>query len=192
MLANNDKLVSLHHMTFGYRTCLLNTTFADTMCDKFTLKFMVKGAQTFPMFGFGYAYSSIDKLDSDSGLGRGFNADYSVGVYLDPNQNKLEAFPNYTCDRQLNWGSFSNFGNSDIIELSFDFLKDKMDIYHNNNFVDYVSLHYKRQTPKNTLFMRIIEDSDEELVDNDCKGIIPGVCLDTNEISIELLECVFE
>ena len=145
--------------------------FTDKICNKFELKFRIE-FQDYLFCEFGYLSSSESlKRFKYQGFGEGSDKNHdnvSVGLIL--RRNVLEYHDDRGGDwtkqdeRELNGDSLNKFKSCDIIKLVFDFVGDLLEIYQGCNVLDKVSLKGD-------------------------KSIIPGVGLQLEDDSIELLEC---
>ena len=174
---NDDKIVKIKEMQFSHEICLVNQVFSDKICSQFDIKYIVRHTQDSYaqlLCDFGYLIhdindENIEKLDfeSDGFGGATRNEHISAGFTIVGSSGVIMLHDTQIKNRSnpfLKFGSLSTFKSGDIIKLSFSFKQNKWEIYHNDNFIDKISLHGH-------------------------KRIIPGVGLKATYCWIEIFEC---
>ena len=176
---SDTKIMKTQQPDGEYLRCsigLMDKCITNKMCDKFQIDFKID----FPKYNIssslhiGYASSFKDVIHWNDALGELDNGDIgkTYGIYINGRS---------TMTLHKTWGlplpemlkyppqcykSKTYFQNGDIFTLSFDFVKDCIDIYHNYRYADTTPLDGR-------------------------KSIIPGVSVWDYQDSIEIVECRF-
>ena len=149
---------------YGYLTCFLDDEITDCDCNIFNLYIKwLKGGDHFLM---GYITSTIKEFDSSKSTWLGYksnNKNTGYGICLGLNSKHMWLYDKDEWCKELK-PSNSEYKIGDTFMLSFDFVNNKLIIYHNKHIVDTLSLH-------------------------NAKKIIPGLTIDRNVIQI--VKCEF-
>eukprot|EP01084_Bolivina_argentea_P167882 291245_1 len=168
----NDTVLKIKSSVFAYPSAVLNTVITNKMCKQFEIQYLVQHTCQF-LAGFGYIpIQSFEDYDWHDGFGKrhvrnGGANDYSKGIYV------MQACQQLSVAYRGNWGAeglnhapLNSFESGDIVKLLYDFENDKFSMYYKDKCVDGTSL-------------------------NGHKNIIPGVCLSSDYITIEIIKCKF-
>ena len=127
-------------------TCLFGELITNKICNQYYIQFKSNSDQSdgYGSFVFGYVESINCIKDFDCGLGVVRNKKHSVGIYTCYSQNQFKLFDKDNTDKKLDYKSKSQFKQDDTFAVLFNFVDNYIQIYHNNNEADKLSLNDKK------------------------------------------------
>ena len=164
---NDNKLIKMTDSADRYSTCLTNKMITKKMCNKFDIKFRIYGdSGNYVNCLIGYVQSFDSWINWNQGIGRRDNKFTTCSFYIDSSNDKLYVYDISigSGKTELSYTSDTNFKSKDTFTLSFDFDNNTLQIYHNENAADKISLCQ-------------------------IKSVIPGVSLTNKDSTVQILSC---
>ena len=135
-----DKTVTLIDYNSTFSTCLFGELITEKICNKYEIHFQYTTQSTYFSFFFGYAKSKNSIKDWNDHIGDNENKKESVGIFVG-SYFDFTLYDENNYDKVLQYKSAVKFKNKDIFGLLFDFENDALQIYHNYNKADKLSLN---------------------------------------------------
>ena len=132
----------------GFGTCVLQEAITDEYCYRFSIQIATKGKrECIENISMGYVHDTSKKLTCDP-LGIGGNRRNSVSIYLSKCWNKFYLYDKNHRYSEIRGNKMDQWKNDDTFTMSFNFEWNRLDLYHNEEYVASISLNgYKSVIP---------------------------------------------
>ena len=142
----NDKIVKMNVYNSMGSTCLFGELISTKICKKYQIHFQLlkEGISShYFSFGlmFGYAESKNSIKDWNNCIGNKTNREQSTGFYVGSSFTDFAVYDKNNVSKVLQYKSTSKFMINDVFGLEYDFINDEIQIYHNYNKADKLSLN---------------------------------------------------
>ena len=149
----SNKIVKINKNNHCWSTCIFGKTILNKDCNKFTIHLKWKKASCFFI---GFITSKIEK--SIKNWNEPFchitNCKNFIGIQVNEYCVQFDLSDEYNHEKTLNYQSKQPFNDNDTFIFIYNFILNKLTIYHNNKIADIISInyHYKQITPIFSLY----------------------------------------